>query len=127
MTCKICGQPLNVSGREDTGDCLRCMADAGDADAQAAMYTVVKAELRTLYAFLLYTLDCQAATAESLPAHASKSTRRRHLKLCANAHDIMEGRAYVTGVDLLRYERPDSRDRVAQRLLTAVDNLRSDL
>lgn len=49
--CDICSCPLNDGLLESTncgGSCLECMADAGDPDAQAKMYQVIKARMACL-------------------------------------------------------------------------------
>lgn len=49
--CDICSCPLDDGLLESTncgGSCLECMADAGDPDAQAKMYQVIKARMACL-------------------------------------------------------------------------------
>lgn len=38
-----------------------------------------------------YLADCQAATAEGLPAATSKSARQRHVALCTSAAKLLAG------------------------------------
>lgn len=54
MTCKTCGKLLNVDGDQSTqdcgGDCVRCMAEAGDPDCKLTMFLIENGykNLRTL-------------------------------------------------------------------------------
>jgi len=47
-TCNICKRPLDTSPeRQDCGgDCLECMAECGDPDAQLAMQQILLARSR---------------------------------------------------------------------------------
>lgn len=83
--CGICRTPLNIPGRvwtEDCGgDCLACMADAGDPDCVAAlrpasspgevtvtdaMVDAVRAELRRAGYPAIFASDMRAALTASL-------------------------------------------------------------
>lgn len=51
--------------------------------------------LDTYQAATAFLADCQAATAESLPKSASKSSRERHASICSKAAALLDGNIYV--------------------------------
>lgn len=64
------------------------------ADEQPFTATEVQALLKMAQHFqgaAAYLADCQAATAEGLPASASKSSRARHLSICDSAAKLLDG------------------------------------
>lgn len=49
----------------------------------------------TYQAATVYLSDCHAATAESLPKSASKSSRTRHAAICRVAAGLLDGNVHV--------------------------------
>ena len=74
-------------------------------------------ELAHFRAATAYLASCQAATLESLPKSASKSSRGRHATLCAAAAKLLDGDASP-----IRYESPV--EAAKQRCVTAAVNHR---
>jgi hypothetical protein len=67
-----------------------------------------------------YLADCQAATAQGLPASASKSARQRHASLCEAAASLLDGNSTP-----IRHE--PVRDSTQRRCLNAAAELRAGL
>jgi hypothetical protein len=63
-----------------------------------------------------YLADCQAATAESLPRSASKTSRQRHAAICKAAATILDGNVRAVS-------HRSNPDRAQFRCLRAVTDL----
>jgi hypothetical protein len=72
--------------------------------------------VETYQAGVAFLADCQAATAESLPKSASKSSRTRHAAICRTAAGLLDGNIHV----LSHRARPDA---AQARCLRAVKDL----